>query len=138
MCWASSDDEDCSRAIGLCRKLERERNMLLTAGYVLQEAVVKLIDSDENIKSATDDELEEAMENGYAPEIRTQAASVLLARNAVRMTGYLFPENVQCDATAEVERCWREVARMRSGWHPWLVMPSLLAGKTLAVGIPKR
>ena len=26
MCWASADDEDCSRAIGLCRKLERERN----------------------------------------------------------------------------------------------------------------
>jgi hypothetical protein len=81
-------------------KIERDRDMLKAAGYVLKEAVEKLLDSDEDLKNTSDEELEEAMENGYATEIRTQAETILLARKALGMTSYLFPENAQ-DQTRE-------------------------------------
>lgn len=60
---------------------------------VLQEAVEKLLDSDPQIAGTTDEELEDAIQNGYDPQIRIQAEAILLARNALRMTGSLNPSN---------------------------------------------
>jgi len=82
-------------------EMERQRDILKAAGYVLKEAVEKLLDSDEQLKTTTDEDLEQAMENGYAAEIRTQAETILLARKAIGMTNYLFPENVPAMASAD-------------------------------------
>lgn len=60
---------------------------------VLQEAVEKLLASDPQIAGTTDEELEEAVQNGYDPQIRIQAEAILIARNALRMTGSLNPSN---------------------------------------------
>jgi hypothetical protein len=69
--------------------------MLKAAGYVLQEAVERLMATWhlDDYKHKNDEYLEVQIEQGYAPEIQEEAEAVLLARNALRMTGYLFPRN---------------------------------------------
>ena len=66
--------------------------LLRAAGYVLQEAVEKLLALPEQHPAATEDELEDAVANGFAPEIREHSGSVLLARNALRITRSLLNE----------------------------------------------
>lgn len=75
----------------LCEAMEKDRDSLRSAGDVLREALVKLMSSDEQLESTPDEDLEEAMKNGYSTEIRTQAESILMARKALGMTNYLFP-----------------------------------------------
>ena len=76
-------------------RLSGSETELRGAGYVLREAVEKLMACAGDIADADDETLEEAAESGYAPEIREQAEAFLLARNALRMTNYLFPPNVE-------------------------------------------
>ena len=82
---------------GDCPAATCSEDLLRGAGYVLQEAVEKLLALPEMHPDATEEELEEAVENGFAPEIREHAETVLLARNALRITGSIFPQNVQAD-----------------------------------------
>lgn len=49
-------------------------------------AIKDLLESDDNISSATDAELKDAEENGYAPEIRKSAKAILRARKAIGLT----------------------------------------------------
>ncbi len=77
------------------QKTVQGSSLALQAGYVLQEAVEKLLSLPEMHPCATDDELEDAVENGFSPDIREHAEAVLLARNALRITGSLFPHNSQ-------------------------------------------
>lgn len=65
--WITFDDYEA---------LKKERDELIGA-------LKDLLAIDENISSATDVQLREAMENGWAPDIRNQAASIIAAREAI-------------------------------------------------------
>lgn len=64
------------------------RERLLGAAIVLQKAVKKLLDCPvmENLKRASNEDLELQMEQGFVPEIREDAEAVLIARQALVMT----------------------------------------------------
>lgn len=87
--WLNEKDEEITRL------RECDRDMLKAAGYVLKEAVEKLLDSDEQLKTTTDEDLEVAIENGCATDIRLHAEAILLARKALGMTNYIFPPNTE-------------------------------------------
>lgn len=65
------------------RTLERESASLLARVAALEEVLKGLLASCDVTSEATDEQLIDARDNGYAPEIRLQAESVLHARAAL-------------------------------------------------------